>query len=399
MCLFTKNKCYIISRKKIRLKAAVKIEVKDDVASARLWLRVNKINNEVGFFKNMANNPIKSNKWAYYSIEGVIDMDAKDITFGGLASYNGLFYFDDFLLQYEINGIWKDIEINNSSFENKNSTTWKLGVGKKEVIVNHFENKIITYKESIKGENCYLINCSNLFVYGQSKTNGNFYETNKVKLYYEIYGKGEPLLLLHGNGQSIENMNNQIDFFKSKYQVIILDCRGRGNSTDSDETLTYDIQASDINNLLTYLNIDSTNIIGWSDGGIIGLILAKDYPQKVKKIIVSGANVLQDTTVYYYKNLEEFKQIVNDKSTTAFEKKLYSLMINYPNISFKELGKIKCPTMVVAGDNDEIKIEHTVKIFQSIKNAQLFIVPKTSHYVLSENAALFNNVALRFIKE
>ena len=219
------------------------------------------------------------------------------------------------------------------------------------------------------------------------------------KLYYEIYGKGQPLLLLHGNGQSIENMNNQIDFFKNKYQVIIPDCRGRGNSTDSDETLTYDIQASDINNLLTHLNIDSTNIIGWSDGGIISLILAKDYPKKVKKIIISGANVLQDTTAYFSKDLEEFKLIAKNKNTPAFEKKLYNLMINYPNISFNELGKINCPTMVVAGDKDEIKIEHTIKIFESIKNAQLFIVPNTSHYVLSENAAIFNNVALRFIKE
>src|SRR5690606_7308877 len=151
----------------------------------------------------------------------------------------------------------------------------------------------------------------------------------------EEYGKGEPLLLLHGNGQSIASMSNQIRFFKDKYHVIIPDCRGRGKSVDSDEELTYDIQASDMNNLLNHLNIDSANIIGWSDGGITGLMMAKDYTVKVKKMIASGANVLQDTTAYFPKQLEGLIKIVNDPKYDNSQKKLYNLMIKYPSIPFE----------------------------------------------------------------
>ena len=189
-----------------------------------------------------------------------------------------------------------------------------------------------------------------------------------------------------------------LSFFKSKYKVIIPDCRGRRKSTYNDTELTYDIQALDMSNFLDFLKIDSANIIGWSDGGIIGLLMAKDYPKKVKKLITSGANVQQDTLAFSPKSLEGFKLKLADSSFKGIQRKLINLMLKYPNIVFEDLGKINCPVLVVAGDREEIGIAHTVKIFEAIKKGELFIVPKTSHYVLSENYEVFNNAALRFLE-
>jgi pimeloyl-ACP methyl ester carboxylesterase len=384
--------------RKFILKAVVKTEIIDDSASAGLWFRVDKLNGKTGFFYNMYDKPIRDKNWKYYTIEGTIDSTAKSLVFGGICYFNGRFYFDDFSLQVENNGTWENIAIENAGFENELSNVWKTGIGRKEIIVKKFSKQIIGAKPA-KGKSCLSIKSTQINRYGQNNQIGQYFETNKVKLYYEVYGKGQPLLLLHGNGQSIDAMRNQIDFFKKQYQVIIPDCRGRGKSTDTDEPLTYAIQAADMTNLLNHLKIDSAHIIGWSDGGIIGLIMAKDFPSKVKSLIASGANVLQDTTAYFPEQLNEFKTVVADKNYPKSLKKLYQLMLDYPTIPFADLGKIKCPTMIVAGDKDEIRIRHTIKIFESIPKAQLFIVPGTSHYVLSENAKVFNTAAFKFLNQ
>ncbi len=384
--------------KKFIFQGYIKVVPITHSAWAGLWFRVDKMDNSMGFFNNMYDRRVQNPSWKAYSIEGVIDSAAKEINFGGICMYNGSFSFDDFSLKIENNGSWENIAINNGGFEETKNTGWKTGVGRKEIVVTGFDNQILQ-DNAAQGKSCYVIKSTTVDTYGENDEIGKYFETNKAKIYYEEYGKGEPLLLLHGNGQSISAMSNQIRFFKDKYRVIIPDCRGRGKSIDSDDELTYDIQASDMNNLLSHLHIDSANIIGWSDGGIIGLIMAKDYPVKVKKLIASGANVLQDTTAYFPHELELFKKFVGDPKYSNAEKKRYNLMIKYPSIPFEQLGKIKCPTMVVAGDKDEIRIGHTVKIFESISNAQLFIVPGTSHYVLSENAKVFNEAALKFLSK
>ena len=405
--LIAQNKFYYFSQiidatkiqgKKFILEASVRNEITNQNSSSGLYVKVNKLDKKVGFFNNMWDRPVRNKNWEKYNIEGVIDTDAESIQFGGICQSNGSFYYDDFILKVENNGKWETIKIENSTFENIDLNPWYSRIKNKTIEKNGFNLSITSTKPS-EGKKCLLVKGSGFDIYGNDDMIGKFFETNKAKIYYEEYGKGEPLLLLHGNGQSIEAMNNQIDFFKTKYRVIIPDCRGRGKSIDSPEELTYDIQASDMNNLLDHLKIESTNIIGWSDGGVIGLIMAKDYSRKVKKLIASGANVLQDTTAYFSKDLEEFKEIVANPKTSNFYKKLYNLMIKYPNISFTELGKISCPTLIVAGDHDEIRIGHTVKIYEAIPKGQLFILPATSHYLLSENAKVFNDAALKFLNE
>ncbi len=382
---------------KFILESDIKANLLDDSSgNCGMWARVDKTDG-AGFFDNMSDRPIIINAWKTYKIEGKIDTGAVRLVFGGLCYYNGNFSFDNFKLKIETKTGWKNIEIKNGNFESKADDGWKTGVGRNSYTVKGFD---IVFEKDKKVNNSFIkIKSNGHPIYGMNKKVGKYFETNGVKLYYEIYGTGEPLLFLHGNGQSIDAFYKQIPFFQSKYKVIIPDCRGRGKSTDNDTELTYDIQANDMNNFLDYLKIDSANIIGWSDGGIIGLLMAKDYPKKVKKLIASGANVQQDTFAYFPADYQDFLRQLADTSFKGINRKLINLMVKYPSVAFEDLGKIKCPTLIVAGDKDEIRIGHTLKIFESIKNAQLFIVPKTSHYVLSENYDVFNAAALKFLQE
>ena len=145
------------------------------------------------------------------------------------------------------------------------------------------------------------------------------------------------------------------------------------------------MMADDLNALLDSLHIDSANIIGWSDGGINGLLLAIHHPEKVKKLAITGANLTPDTSVYnpetiamlseYMTMLRSAKQDAATKNTM----KLVHMMEVEPNIPLTDLHKIKCPVLVMGGDNDGIKPAHTLQIFENIPQAYLWIFPAAGH--------------------
>jgi pimeloyl-ACP methyl ester carboxylesterase len=118
-------------------------------------------------------------------------------------------------------------------------------------------------------------------------------------MYYEIYGNGEPLLIIHGNGGSVFSAKDQIPFFQNKYKVIVVDSRGHGKTNNNIDSLTYDLIADDINSLLEHLKIDSAHVFGQSDGAIVGLIMAFRYPKKVKKLAAMAPNTRPDSAVTY----------------------------------------------------------------------------------------------------
>jgi pimeloyl-ACP methyl ester carboxylesterase len=232
--------------------------------------------------------------------------------------------------------------------------------------------------------------------------NGKYVDVNNVKLYYEMYGEGEPLLMIHGNGGSFVCFENQVVEFSKHFKVILVDCRGRGNSTyQKGVELTFDLQIEDINLFLDKINIAKTNILGWSDGGIIGLLLAIKHPEKVNKLVTSGANIFPEGVIH----LEEMKKMVveleskNINHENDLDIDLNNLDINYPNLKYSDLSVIKSKTLIVAGDHDEIKSEHTLKIYESIPDAQLAILPNSTHSALIENSKLFNEIVLHFLMQ
>ncbi len=382
---------------KFVLEAAIRTELADSAATCRIWARIDK-EKGYGFFDNMDDRPVRSNKWETYTISGVVDSSAKDLVFGGLCFYNGKFYYDNFNLKIQLSKKkWLNLPISNNDFENDLEGNWTSGIGNKKPVIRGFTNELVGAMP-YAGKQSLMVKGEHVKNYGANDKAGHFYSINGASIYCKTYGTGKPLLLLHGNGQSIAAMDDQIDFFKDKYRVIIPDCRGRGRSKDSKDELTYRIQADDMRQLLDSLQVDSADIIGWSDGGIIGLIMAIDYPDKVHTLISSSANILQDTTVFTKEDLDDMVKIMNDTTASVFTRKLIGMMVKYPNIQYSQLEKIKCRVLFVSGDKDEIKLEHTLKMFQSVKKGQLFVVPATSHYVLSENPAVFNAAALTFLQ-
>ena len=156
-----------------------------------------------------------------------------------------------------------------------------------------------------------------------------------------------------------------------------------------------------MNALLDQLHLDSVNIVGWSDGGNTGLIMAMKYPAKVKKLVTMGANVFIDKTVVARSTFKEVRKLEKEFNgdTSAYAKnrlRLLNLLVTEPNHSFAELKQISCPVLVVAGEKDIILEEHTKGIAANISKSTLMIIPKGTHYFPSEDPKAFNKAVIDF---
>lgn len=241
--------------------------------------------------------------------------------------------------------------------------------------------------------------------YGNDPKVGKYCDMRGFRMYYEVYGTGEPLLLIHGNGGSINNFVKQIPFFAKNHKVIIADSRAQGKSTDSKDSLSYEMIADDYAELLNQIGVSSANVIGWSDGGIEGLLLAIRHPEKVNKLMVTGANLEPDTTAvekdihdWVFELQKQVKAIRNPNEEQKKQAKLLKLLVEQPHIPIADLKKIKAPTLVVGGDHDILKPSHTLTIFQNIENAYLWILPNSGHSTLIMYADEFNKKAEDFFK-
>jgi len=242
-------------------------------------------------------------------------------------------------------------------------------------------------------------------VYGSHAKTGKYVSVNGINLYYETYGTGEPLLMIHGNGGSIAYFKFQIPYFSKSYKVIAVDSRAQGKSIDPGDTLTYDMMAEDVCGLLDALKISSANVIGWSDGGIIGLLLAINHPEKVKKLAITGANLSPDPSVFRPDALATIPEAMaglkagKQDAVTKNALKLLNMMLVEPNIPLTDLRKIECPVLVMGGDNDAIRPAHTVQIFENIPQAYLWILPAAGHGTLQRFSGEFNARVRKFFNE
>jgi pimeloyl-ACP methyl ester carboxylesterase len=225
--------------------------------------------------------------------------------------------------------------------------------------------------------------------YGKNPAYGHYVNTRGFKMYYESYGQGEPLLIIHGNGGSINNFLFQIPYFSAKYRVIIADSRAHGKSVDFSDSLSYEMMTDDLNALLDTLHITQANVIGWSDGGINGLLLAIRHPDKVKKLAVTGANLSPDANAVDPWGYQWAKGM-NDQADSMYragkldkasknQRKIIHLLTYEPHISLAQLKLIKCPTLVIGGDHDVILPEHTMLIARNIPQSYLWILPNSGH--------------------
>lgn len=240
-------------------------------------------------------------------------------------------------------------------------------------------------------------------LYGHNKAVGKYYDIRGFKMYSEVYGQGQPLLIIHGNGGSINNFIYQIPYFSTKYKVILADSRAQGNSADSGDSLSYEMMADDYAALLDAMKIDSAYVIGWSDGGINALLLAIRHPEKVRKLASTGANLVPDTSAVPQQIWDmvspAYNALKSKVNKTADEKagyKLLRLLVEQPHIPLSDLHKISCPSLIIGGDHDVIKEEHTMLIYKNIPKAYLWILPASGHSTPIVYKDNFNEVVDRF---
>jgi pimeloyl-ACP methyl ester carboxylesterase len=241
--------------------------------------------------------------------------------------------------------------------------------------------------------------------YGNNAAAGHTFTHEGVKLYFEVYGTGAPLLLVHGNGGSINDLAAQIAYFRKHYKVIAMDSRSQGKSGDSPVKLTYELMADDLAALIDHLKVGRVNVLGWSDGGIEALLLGIRHPAKVKKIAAMAANLnpseeaIEPVVIAWVKSMiASVPASAKDTPEGKREMALTQLLLDEPHIDPKSLGSITVPTLILASDHDVIRDAHTLEIYHHIPNSQLVIFPNATHMVPFDDPALFNSTVERFLR-
>ena len=239
---------------------------------------------------------------------------------------------------------------------------------------------------------------------GDNEKAGRYIKIRGFNMYYEVYGAGEPLLLIHGNGGSISNFMYQVPFFARNYKVIVADSRAQGKSIDMGDSLSYEMMADDFNSLLDTLHVQSCYVIGWNDGAVSGLLLAMRHPGKVEKLAISGARLSPDTSaldvtahdwaLQYNESFGKLKPTTEHKN----RHKVARLLSFAPHINIDQLKKIQCPVLVIGGDNDIVHTKHTLLISEAIPNSYLWIVPRAGNSITIDYKSQFNEVVNNFFR-
>ncbi len=194
---------------------------------------------------------------------------------------------------------------------------------------------------------------------------------NNININYETYGQGNPIILLHGNQESHEIFDKLIDKLKDDYKVYAIDSRCHGKSEISKE-ISYNLMCDDVILFIKKLNIVKPILYGFSDGGIIGILVAIKEPDLLSNLIVSGANISPDVFTVW-------DSIITKLFYFFTRSKYIKMMLDEPNIPLEDLKKITIPVHVLAGEKDVIKQDHTMLIASNIKDSTLEIIKGENH--------------------
>jgi pimeloyl-ACP methyl ester carboxylesterase len=247
---------------------------------------------------------------------------------------------------------------------------------------------------------------------------GQFADINGHKMYYERYGQGRPLVLLHGGANSIKaSFENQISFFSSSREIIAIEQVGHGHTPNTSAPFSYFQMADDTASLLRSLKIANADLIGWSDGGILALLIARRHPELVHRLVASGANTrLVGMTPEDIKKIQESspEELAKDIGTGARDeyistspdganhwptvsKKIWDMWLTPMILEAKDLALISAPALIVSGEKDIIPIEHATEIFKALPKGQFLVLPGTGHHTFKSAANTLNPIISSFI--
>lgn len=244
-----------------------------------------------------------------------------------------------------------------------------------------------------------------------------------INIYFEVHGSGYPILMLHGGFSNLEIWEYQIPVLSEEYKVIAMDSRGHGRSTDTEGPITYELLASDAVELLDCLGIERAHVVGWSDGGVAGLHMGITYPERLDKLVVIGATAqgagsLHDLFDVMFRNRllfdfmmdllfrSDYERLNPDpEQWPVFRDKMFELWGGECYFS-PEVGEecmapledIANEVLVMAGELEMIRKEHTEALHQHIPNSELLFIPLGTHMVMQERPEEVNEAILDFIQ-
>jgi pimeloyl-ACP methyl ester carboxylesterase len=231
-------------------------------------------------------------------------------------------------------------------------------------------------------------------------TRSGYATVNGIEIYYEVYGEGEPVILIHGGGSTIpSNWGALLPMLIKHHKVIAMELQAHGRTGDRNAPESFEQDAADVISLLKYLKIDKADFIGFSDGGCTTLEIAIHHPQLVRKMVVISANYKRSGMIPgFFEGLgkitfNEMPQALKDAYLDVnpsqhgllnmFHKDVEKRM-SFKDRTIEEMNSIKIPTLVMAGDNDVITIEHTIEMSKVISGARLSILPGTHGSFIGE---------------
>ncbi len=253
--------------------------------------------------------------------------------------------------------------------------------------------------------------------YGSDPEKGVYAQINGVRIYYERYGRGAPILLLHGGFSHIAREGKLIDLLAPHYEVIAVDTRGHGRSTLDDQPMTYPLLADDMAKLLQELRVGPVTIVGHSDGGMIGYILAARYPAKVRALAANGAGFrragrggMTPQTNDWIKSITPamvnswgdgravYEGLNPEAEWNRYITKVKELWQSETDLTDEDLKAIRCPTLISYGDRDTFfDLGDIVWMYEQIPGASLYVAPDGGHGHHKDQIEAFGPILLRFL--
>ena len=239
-------------------------------------------------------------------------------------------------------------------------------------------------------------------------------DVNGVHMYYEASGEGEPLVLLHGGFGGVHLFGGQVPALAERYRVLVPEQRGRGHTPDVEGPISYQILADDIVAFLERSVGEPAHLVGVSDGGIVGLLVAIQRPELLRKLVTVGANFHRDGLLggsmwtdaspddaAWARARQQYVAVSPDGPDhfAVVFAKLQRMWREEPTLTESDLARIPIPVLVMAADDDVVLHGHTVGLYEALAHGQLAVIPGASHGVFLEKPELVNRIVLDFLAE
>jgi pimeloyl-ACP methyl ester carboxylesterase len=241
---------------------------------------------------------------------------------------------------------------------------------------------------------------------------GEYVNAGDVRTYYEVYGEGEPLVLLHGGLATAESWAMQVPTLAERYRVYVPERRGSGRTPDVAGPITYEMMAADTAAFLEAAGTGAAYLVGWSDGAVVGMLVALRRPELVRKLVVIGQYFNFDVQVpeframieYWGSSLPEALHEVYDRVSPdgpehfpVVLEKMMRMWREEPDIALSERAGVRAPVLLMQGDDDIVKVEHSATLAATLPDTQLAVIPGSSHMAPLEKPDLVNRLILGFL--